>query len=139
MRFGAAAAAAVVSVGVLTVGACAGSNASDDCQRTDDVEEALHSLDDVVEDDTDMNNFDTRLEQLGDDVNKVMNTTDDPTALQLSELELSYDDLKAQLEALGNADDLSETGEELNATLDQIGDAIHRMSAATDESCTPNP
>jgi hypothetical protein len=132
MRYGTA---AVLLVGAL--GACATTDESDSCNRTDDVEEALHSLDDVIDDKTDANNVDEKLEQLGNDVNEVMNTTDDDNALQISNLELSYDDLKQQLENLGNADDLSETGEELNATLDQLGDAIHRMSDATEEKCTP--
>lgn len=134
MRTGIVAATVLLAV---ALGACATTDESDSCNRTDDVEEALHSLDQVAEGETDMNNVDDRLEQLGDDVNDVMNTTDDENALQLSELELSYDDLKQSLEDLGNADDLSETGEELNDTLSQLGDAIERMSEATEENCTP--
>lgn len=120
----------------LAVG-CAGSERSDSCDRTDAVEDALADLDELAEDDTSMNNVDTKLEQLGEDVNEVMNTTDDENALQASELGLSYDDLKASLEDLGTADDLSETGEALDDTLSQFGDAVERMSAATEEDCTP--
>jgi len=120
----------------LTVG-CAGAERSDSCNRTDAVEDALADLEDLAEDDTSMNNVDTKLEQLGEDVNKVMNTTDDENALQPSELGLSYDDLRASLEDLGTADDLSETGDALDDVLGQFGDAVERMSAATEEECTP--
>lgn len=137
MRSGRVASALVITVVIAVLAGCSGSNASDGCQRTDDVEEALSSLDHVAEGETDMNNVDERLEQLGSDVNEVMNTTDDPTALQISELELSYEGLRQSIEDLGNADDLSETGEELDDALSQIGDAIHRMSDATEENCTP--
>jgi hypothetical protein len=134
MRYGTLVAGALVVA--LTAG-CAGTERSDSCNRTDDVEDALADLDELAEDDTNMVNVDEKLEQLGNDVHEVMNTTGDENALQPSELDLSYDDLKASIEDIGNAEDLSETGEALDDTLSQLGDAVERMSAATEEECTP--
>jgi hypothetical protein len=66
-----------------------------------------------------------------------MNTTDDENALQLRDLELKYQDVRDQIERLGDADTAHETGVELRKTLNQLGDAIHRMSEGTKEDCTP--
>ena len=132
------AALAVVAVVVST--GCAASDRNESCARADrgdDVEDALQDLEKLANDeDTDLNNVDGRLEQLGDDINNVMNTTDDPNALQPSEAALSFDDLRASIEDLGNSENLSETGDALDDALSQLGDAVERMSKAT-EDCTP--
>jgi DNA repair ATPase RecN len=130
---------ALAVVSVVSAG-CAPNDRSESCPRTDrsaDVEDALQELEHLADDeDTNLNNVDTRLEQLGEDVNNVMNTTDDPSALQPSDADLSFDDLRASIEDLGNADDLSQTGDALDDALSQLGDAVERMSKAT-EDCTP--
>ena len=127
-------------VAVLVSAGCAASDRNESCARADrgnDVEDALQDLEKLANDeDTDLNNVDGRLEQLGEDINNVMNTTDDPNALQPSEADLSFDDLRASIEDLGNSENLSETGDALDDALSQLGDAVERMSKAT-EDCTP--
>ena len=128
-----------VVAGLVSSG-CAASDRNESCaraDRSDDVEDALQDLEKLANDeDTNLNNVDGRLEQLGEDINNVMNTTDDPNALQPSEADLSFDDLRASIEDLGNAENLSETGDALDDALSELGDAVERMSKATEE-CTP--
>ena len=132
--------AALAVVAVVVSAGCAASDRNKSCARADrgdDVEDALQDLERLADDeDTNLNNVDGRLEQLGEDINNVMNTTDDPNALQPSEADLSFDDLRASIEDLGNSENLSETGDALDDALSQLGDAMERMSKAT-EDCTP--
>jgi hypothetical protein len=119
------------------VAGCATSDEAKPCDRSKDVEATMDDLDQLAQSDTDANNVDERLEHLGENIEKVMNTTDDENALQLRDLELKYQDVKDQLERLGEADTAHQTGVELRKTLNQLGDAIDRMSAGTEEDCTP--
>jgi len=127
-------------VSVVSAGCATNDDRAESCAPTDrsgDVEDALQDLERLADDeDTNLNNVDGRLEQLGDDINDVMNTTDDPNALQPRDADLSFDDLRASIEDLGNAENLSETGDALDDALSQLGDAVERMSEAT-EDCTP--
>jgi hypothetical protein len=128
----------VLGVALLAVGAgCATSDQAKGCDRSKDVDATLDDLDQLARSDTDANNVDERLEHLGENIEKVMNTTDDENAPQLRDLQLKYNDVRDQLERLGNADSAHETGVELRKTLDDLGDAIHRMSEGTKEDCTP--
>lgn len=127
-----------VTVGLVGLAAgCGTENASDSCNKGEELEEALQELDDLARDDTNALNADTRLEELGEQVNDVMNTTGDENALQLSDADLSYQDLRDSIEDMGNAEDIGETGEALSDALDQLADAAHRMADGVEEECTP--
>jgi chromosome segregation ATPase len=138
MRLVTVGAGGLLTVAMLAVGAgCATSDQAKGCDRSKDVDATLDDLDQLAETETDANNLDERLEHLGDDINKVMNTSDDENALQLRDLQLKYQDVRDQLDRLGNADSAHETGVELRKTLRELGDAIHRMSDATKADCAP--
>lgn len=137
MRYRPRTLAVALALGVPFVAACAGDEVSESCDKSEAVEDAMSDLDELAEQDTSALNIDEKLEQLGEDVNDVMNTTDDENALQISELDLHFEDLRGALEDLGNADDFSESGDAMSDGVDQLADAVHEMSAATEEECTP--
>ena len=138
MRLVTVGASGLLTVAMLAGSAgCATSDQAKGCDRSEDVEATLDDLDQLAQKDTDANNVDERLEHLGENIEKVMNTTDDENALQLRDLELKYQDVRDQIERLGDADTAHETGVELRRTLNELGDAIHRMSEGTKEDCTP--
>ncbi|HEY8545990.1 MAG TPA: hypothetical protein VIL36_13120 [Acidimicrobiales bacterium] len=126
----------VAVAAVLTAG-CGTENASDSCNKGDELEEAVQELDEVLRDDTNAQNVDARLEDLGEQVNDVMNTTDDENALQLSDADLRYEDLRDSIEELGNAEDIGEAGDALSGVLDQLGDAVDNMASGVEDECTP--
>jgi chromosome condensin MukBEF ATPase and DNA-binding subunit MukB len=126
-----------MAVGLGLTTGCGTENASDSCNKGDDVEEALRELDELAEDDTTAANVDTRLEELGEQVNDVMNTTDDENALQPRDADLSFDDLRDSIEDMGNAEDVGETGEALADTLDQLAEGVGNMADGVEEECTP--
>jgi hypothetical protein len=123
-------------VAAVAVG-CGTENASDSCNKGEELEEALQELDQLVEDDTSAANVDTKLEELGEQVNDVMNTGDDENALHPADADVRYQDVRDTLEDLGNAEDIGETGEALSDGLDQVAEAFDNMAEATSEECTP--